>query len=1216
MKILKIRLKNINSLYNEWTIDFTHPEFISNSIFLITGQTGAGKSTILDAISLALYGKTPRLGKISRNNNELMSRNTNECFSEVTFETQKGLYKVLWFQKRTRELQPPQRELHDVKNNKIIETGINKVEEKVIELTGMTYDQFTRSILLAQGDFASFLKANYDERSAILEQITGTQIYSEISIMVYEKRKTEREQLGLIKKELEALRVLSPEEERDLIFQQNSYIMQEKICDEELAQLNERFNAKKKEKDLEIEIEQLERDLLDINQKLSDCEIKKLRLEKAKEARIIYPEYKELKSLEDSLQDISRSLENKEAKEKGLSKNLEDLKKRLEKIMQKMQKFAEKKEKIGPLINEARTIDLNIQSLSKQEEIYKKLINDASKKKREILSQIDLTKYKIESTKGRIREINKTLLENSHLEKLKDSLPELKSFIEMIKDLEERFLDIEKNLSSKGKEETKLTLDVQIEYEKLAQRTKEKEGLESEITSLQKDIESLLSYKDINEIKKEFDSKRTKKPYLEMCKSEKERLEKIDLDIKERDKEFESLKLEKERLEEERKQKEHEKKLVEEFLEANKKKFEEFSLLKNFERTREILEEGKPCPVCGSTHHPYKQRENILIDYSFIEKYNNNLENIEKLKNDILEISTKISLQENKLQNNFAQKERLLSAKNESLNKIQEIENKVNYHIDLAVLDIEIEKNDIEINNLASIIERYEVLENNINKKNKELVSLKEDINSLKEAINSKEQKLNIIKAEISNLQATKEELIDQKHSQENNISCILQKVGIETALSKELNILYLDLKKRYEEFLKVKEINIKYQLNLGNEEKNLEKLQFDLKDIEEEIRNYQEEFNKITSEIRNLKEKRYKTLRNYDPDLCEKRLREIRENLEKELQDSQIAFSNLEKDRSFLNGEIENIKKKKYDLEDLYKLKKSKFESLLRKHNFTDRTNFEESLLSDEEIALISKELEAKELEREVLNSKIFERKRKIEKIRELIGENSQTLEEINKDLEFQKEKLKNIRENIGMLKQKLTANNETKEQYNNLIQEIEMREKNLKKYDILYDLIGSSDGKKFRSFAQEITFDILIKHANRHLKRISDRYILTKDKKEKLCFSVIDNYQAGEIRSTKNLSGGESFIVSLALALGLSSMSSKNVRVDSLFLDEGFGTLDEETLETALDAISNLNQENKTIGIISHLTYIQERVPTQIRVIPKPGGKSIIVGPGVSRY
>jgi exonuclease SbcC len=109
-----------------------------------------------------------------------------------------------------------------------------------------------------------------------------------------------------------------------------------------------------------------------------------------------------------------------------------------------------------------------------------------------------------------------------------------------------------------------------------------------------------------------------------------------------------------------------------------------------------------------------------------------------------------------------------------------------------------------------------------------------------------------------------------------------------------------------------------------------------------------------------------------------------------------------------------------------------------------------------------------------------------------------------------------------------------------------------------------------------------------------------------------VIDNYQAGEIRSTKNLSGGEAFIVSLALALGLSQMASHNVRVDSLFLDEGFGTLDDEALDTALETLAGLQQEGKLIGVISHVQALKERIATQIQVTPDSGGRSRLSGPG----
>lgn len=130
-----------------------------------------------------------------------------------------------------------------------------------------------------------------------------------------------------------------------------------------------------------------------------------------------------------------------------------------------------------------------------------------------------------------------------------------------------------------------------------------------------------------------------------------------------------------------------------------------------------------------------------------------------------------------------------------------------------------------------------------------------------------------------------------------------------------------------------------------------------------------------------------------------------------------------------------------------------------------------------------------------------------------------------------------------------------------------------------------------------------------------MTDRYLLVRDKESPLELNVIDNYQAGEERSTKNLSGGESFIVSLALALGLSNMASRNVSVDSLFLDEGFGTLDEDALEMALESLGTLQRDAKLIGIISHVEALKERIATQIAVVPETDGKSVVTGPGCRR-
>ena len=188
MRILGVRFKNLNSLAGEWQVDFTHPAYMSDGIFAITGPTGSGKTTILDAVCLGLYGRTPRLDKVTKSGNEIMSRQTGECFAEVTFETQKGRYRCHWSQHRARkqpegELQQARHEIADADSGAVLESKITQVGEFIEKATGMDFERFTRSMLLAQGGFAAFLQADPDKRAPILEQITGTEIYSRISIL-------------------------------------------------------------------------------------------------------------------------------------------------------------------------------------------------------------------------------------------------------------------------------------------------------------------------------------------------------------------------------------------------------------------------------------------------------------------------------------------------------------------------------------------------------------------------------------------------------------------------------------------------------------------------------------------------------------------------------------------------------------------------------------------------------------------------------------------------------------------------------------------------------------------------------------------------------------------------------------------------------------------------------------------------------------------------
>ncbi|MCD4653161.1 chromosome segregation protein SMC, partial [bacterium] len=220
--------------------------------------------------------------------------------------------------------------------------------------------------------------------------------------------------------------------------------------------------------------------------------------------------------------------------------------------------------------------------------------------------------------------------------------------------------------------------------------------------------------------------------------------------------------------------------------------------------------------------------------------------------------------------------------------------------------------------------------------------------------------------------------------------------------------------------------------------------------------------------------------------------------------------------------------------------------------------------------------------------------------------------LEELKQQQTDAQETLKTHREETGAIKQKIADNITAKTRYQKKQVLIDLQEKEFSRWNRLHSLIGSADGKKFRNFAQGLTFELMVSHANKQLEKMTDRYLLIRDNEQPLELNVIDNYQAGEIRSTKNLSGGESFIVSLSLALGLSGMASGKTRVDSLFLDEGFGTLDEDALETALETLAGLHQDGKLIGIISHVSALKERISTQITVQPISGGKSTISGPG----
>jgi DNA repair protein SbcC/Rad50 len=1141
MKITRIYLKNLNSLRGEFIINLEQEPFANVGIFAITGPTGAGKSTILDAITLALYGRAARYDS-KPNPENMMSRGTGECQAEVEFEVSKGRYRATWQMKRARgkpdgKLQPVSRYVYDSQDLPIAQ-NISEANKVIEELTGLDVDRFFRSVLLAQGDFVKFLKATPDDRATLLESLTGTSIYTEISKRVHEETSNRGNLLKHKESKLEDIKLFNKEE---------------------LTALT------KRQSELQGEIEQN-------TQKL-----------------------KELDKFILQGNDFVKYLNQKnEIKKQQASIHQENL--RLQNDFNKFHLFR-KGALFYPQLNE---LDQAIKSCVDKKNEIKREESGVANAKLKLRAAADAA---MEMILNLLRDNEGTLLESSNTSNQKSiECKELSVWLEAHK--QDQSLDIDlseiveqmttlSHLRGKRQEAQKELNKLLISLGENQQRSKsfhsEKEKavdnfekVKLEIAFREKKYLDILNGKTVEQINSDIVAVSEQLNYLEIWKGTNQ-------DIQELSRIIQQLTFDNENSQKAMVEAEHDLKFVEETKRKIKEQLDENRLIASLHEHREKLELGQACPLCGALDHPFVQNvNNPFSKISGLEK---------ELKLFEVEARTKNSEYKDRFSASARTRETLK-------NKEEEFKKAFEKSQSFKAMLLECRQNDPQAVNVdqeeirlkgnlltqRSVLKSAEEVENQKNEAYKTFIQAQSNVVLVQNDINFLQKQIQ------DSLERVQKHQTDIDHDQNKISQC-------ESSLLKYLDLFDLKLPHTGEEkklLLNLEERKNTYQKNLrlqgrlftesNNLQSHIQRLEEQRKHFESQIESLKHFIisNELTSIESLVQNKNEFSIMWRSIDEAHEELRRLETSLTKLktiLISCKDSFQEFQKHQSEIESKLSQ------------KLLVSPFETIdaLRMAQLTH----------DE-----AQRIEAKEKDLENRSNRLCGQLEQVENgLTNLINENApqgDVLVEIKQHHQETNNLLKNKHGEFVLIQKELQNDERNNRDHAARLEEINIDRKKLSIWQKLSNLIGSHDGKVFRKFAQGLSLDLLIKRANNHLSLLNNRYRLKRIVGNELDLEIQDLHQANATRPTASLSGGESFLTSLALALSLSDLAGKNVRIDSLFIDEGFGSLDSETLEIAVQALESLRSKNKTIGVISHIELLKERIPTQIVIEKGSGGVS----------
>lgn len=1241
MKILAIRLKNLASIEGNCAIDFTVEPLFSAGIFAISGATGSGKSTILDALCLALFDKAPRFASVSEkialadvgndriqqsDVRNILRRGAGEGFAEVEFIGVDGKrYLSRWTVYRARRkaggaLQSQIIQVKELHSDTELQGTKTEILNRLVSLVGLTYEQFTRTVLLAQNDFATFLKSRDDVKAELLEKLTGTEIYSRISMAVYGHNKEAQSELANLKLRMGEITLLSKDETQELLRAKKEVLKEREEAKKQLELTEQQMKWYQQLSVLLNQKEEAEKEVAQSHESLRQAEPRfdlVRRTDRVQDARPLLAAKQNVRQSVLSQQLLlKRITEEAEAKKLELCAVQEEFgdKERKTKLCQ--QEF----ERLKPVLKDARELDIRIKSAvqrvsdaekvlkesgdnrlrcEKEQQERKSVLADAIRRKELINEWVD--NYSCHEKMIARTDLVLSLLDTAdHSDKkILEAGRELSALDDSVKQQQQEYIRQEAVMNELL--EKKSTLKTRSDQWAGRMKTQSIETVRKEQAEYTERWKKLLAGKSIW-----LEYRNTKKGYLQkkdQCQTCVDELTGKREAFSDQVILLEQLKQEKETV-------------------ARVYDNARLSISGNVSELREHLLQGEACPVCGSADHPYVQNNKNRVELVFqsienefrivserYDKQNNgcialasdirNLENLlVKLEKEAVDVTTLLLQRENQ----WVAEMRKLDMDDPGDENREEWFGTAITEAEACLFELKKRESDYNQDH-----NRWQSTEKEL----KELLSVEE---RLVMGLKNAERELQRLHVESLRERANLE--LYRMQYQE-----AYTRVGQEITIERWDKLWESDHELFKRQVRKLAQLWAEKHREAEALHASIQRLTAESESAVQLLFSANETYGKsltLMQECREslsaLKSARAALLGGRAADEVETEFREKLDHVLLSLEAARGRLSMFQNECASLQGQIQQCETSLKELLIELDVATERVSGWLKEHNessggvltegdIEELLGRDSSWLSQERTMLLSlRETHTRAF------ATLKERQSRLDGhlgFYQITHSGEEAFDQLNETKRLLQQACEETEERLSVLEIKLRIQQQNEDRFKLIGTELEVKLATAERWAKLNDLIGQANGEKFKIIAQGYTLNILLLHANKHLSYLSSRYRL-QQVEGSLALQVIDRDMGDEVRTIYSLSGGESFLISLALALGLSSLSSRNMKVESLFIDEGFGSLDSESLRLAMEALEQLRMQGRKIGVISHVQEMSERIVTQVILRKMVNGKS----------